>query len=122
MKHVYALVIKYAMTAIILELSLGSLTALIFGDVLVISLAVTIIAYIIGDLLILPATSNIVATLADAVLAFITIFAFNYYYGYAIISYSDAIISAVALGVGEWLFHSYVARAVFPDRDERKKI
>ncbi|MDP4089486.1 MAG: DUF2512 family protein [Bacillota bacterium] len=121
MKHIYSLVIKYVMTAIILELILGSLTALTFGDILLISLVVTIIAYLIGDLLILPATNNTVATLSDAVLAFITIFAFNYYYGYTIISYGDAIIAAVVLGVGEWLFHKYVAKVVFPDRDEGRK-
>lgn len=34
------------------------------------------------------------------------------------ISFADALVLAVVLGIGEWLFHKYVARNVFPDRQK----
>ncbi|WP_352419234.1 hypothetical protein [Proteiniborus sp.] len=34
------------------------------------------------------------------------------------ISFADALVSAVVLGIGEWVFHKYVVRNVFPDRQK----
>ncbi len=114
MKHIYALLIKYAMITVITWIALGMLTNLRFGDILYISAAVTIIAYIIGDLLILSAANNIVATLSDFVLALVVIYLFNFLWTTNQISFSDAFITALAIGVGEWFFHKYVANKVFP--------
>jgi Protein of unknown function (DUF2512). len=115
MKHVIAVIIKFVMASVILEIVLSFLTVLTFGQILMISLAVTAVSYIIGDLLVLSFSNNTVATLADALLAFAVIFLFNYRYGIGIISYTNAIIASVVLAVGEWFFHKYVSRAVFPN-------
>ncbi|WHH60039.1 DUF2512 family protein [Petroclostridium sp. X23] len=116
MKHINALLIKFMMIAVALEVILMLVTDLSFGAILYIALAVTLIAYVIGDLLILPASNNTVATIADAGLALVTIFMFNYVFRGAYISFADALLAAAVLGVGEWIFHKYVARAVFPER------
>jgi hypothetical protein len=116
MKHVKALLLKFVMIAVVLEIVLNMLTNLTFGDILYISAAVTILAYIIGDLLILPVTNNTVATVADAGLALATIYLFNFIWGISEISFIDALISAAVLGVGEWFFHKYVSSNVLPNR------
>ena len=119
MKHITALLIKFVMIALVLEIALNLLTNLTFGDILYIAAVITVLAYIIGDLFILPATNNTVATVADAGLAFVTIYAFNFVWGVRYISFLDALIAAAVLGLGEWFFHKYVASNVFPNRAEQ---
>lgn len=114
MKHIYALIIKYVMITVITGIILGGLTALTFGNILYISAAVTIVAYIIGDMLILSATNNTVATISDFVLALAVIYLFNFVWTPNPITFGDALITALVIGVGEWFFHKYVANKVFP--------
>jgi uncharacterized membrane protein YvlD (DUF360 family) len=120
MKHITALIIKFIMVAVILEIALNLMTALSFGEILWISLVVTVISYVIGDLIVLALTNNTVATLVDFGIALATIYLFNYMSGYEFISFTDALISAIVIGIGEWFFHKYVASVVFPDRKEKE--
>lgn len=118
MKHFTALLIKFVMVTLILEIILNMLTELTLTEILYISVAVTVLAYIIGDLLILPASNNIVATLADIGQALATIYMFNYLWGTRYISLYDALVSAVVIGVGEWFFHIYVKEQLIPSIKE----
>lgn len=120
MKHVYALLIKFIMVAVVLEIILGVMTDLAFTEILYVSVAVTVLAYVIGDLLILAASNNTVATLADAGLALFIIYMFNYIWPARTISFTDALVAAVVIGVGEWFFHKYVAKNVFPSESANK--
>lgn len=108
MRHITALLIKFVMVAIVLETVLNILTDLTFGDILYISGTVTILAYIIGDILILSMSNNTIATISDIGLALFTIYMFNYIWSIHMISYTDATIAALVLGVGELFFHKYV--------------
>lgn len=121
MKHVKALAIKFIMTAIVSEIVLYMSTELktYLYSILYIAAAVTIIAYIIiGDLLILPATNNTVATIADIGLALPTIYIFNFLWNVRTISFTNALICAVVIGVGEWFFHKYVSNNVLEKSKE----
>lgn len=113
MKHIVAFILKTGIVAIILEIVLGYWTALTFTQILMISLAVTFVAYIVGDILVLPATNNTIATLADIGLAFAVIYLFNFVYT-PHIRWMDALIAGFAVGVGEILFHRYMSRMVLP--------
>jgi hypothetical protein len=106
------------MIAVILEIVLRYLSMLSFNRVLFISLTVTIIAYLIGDLIILSVSNNIIATIVDIALAVITIYMFNYISGFGRISLSDSFWSALLIGIGEWFFHKYVAKSVFPEHNK----
>jgi hypothetical protein len=117
MKHVTALLIKFVMIAVALEIVLNLLTDLTFGDILYIAAAVTLLAYVIGDLFILRATNNTVAAIADAGLALAVIYAFNFFWNVRYISFIDALIAAAVLGVGEWFFHKYVENNVSTDKE-----
>ncbi len=107
------------MVAVVLELVLLSLTKLRFGDILFISLVVTVLAYLIGDILILRYTNNIAATIADIGISLLTIYLFNYAYIYITISFRAALVSSLVLGIGEFVFHKYVVRTMHWSEQER---
>ncbi|KHD36742.1 hypothetical protein NL50_09490 [Clostridium acetobutylicum] len=113
MKHALALIIKFVMVTIVLEVVLKLMTNLTFGDIVYVSAAVTIIAYIVGDLAILRVSNNFVATLSDIGLAFLIILMFNYSWYNVRISVIDALVAAVVVGIGEIFFHKYVENYVF---------
>ena len=112
MKHIVALIVKFIMVTIILQIVLNLMTALNFWEILLISLVVTALAYIIGDLIILPLTNNTIATVSDAGIALLTIYLFNFAANFAWISFISALVSAVIIGAGEWFFHKYVVGSV----------
>ncbi len=113
MKHVIALIAKFAMVAITLELVLGFLTALTISDILYISLPLTVIAYLIGDILILDKTNNTVATAADAGLAFGALLLVPLVIRGVYVPMLAAGLAAVALAAGEFLFHKYIRSVVY---------
>ncbi|ATW26696.1 DUF2512 family protein [Candidatus Formimonas warabiya] len=108
MKHLTAVLIKFGIIAIALEIVLNLLSDLTFGQILIVSVVVTVLAYLIGDLLILPMSNNTIATVADFGLALVTIYAFDWVYRNAEISFFDAALAALVLAAGEWFFHKLV--------------
>ncbi len=115
MRHISALIVKYVMTAVILEISLLLLSDVSFGGILFIALIVTVITYMIGDMLVLPATNNFVATIADIALSLVTIYLFNFIWDRNDIPFMTALIAGIALGFGEWFFHKIIDRSVDDD-------
>lgn len=116
MKHVVAFMVKYLMVGVLLEIVLIALTPLGIGQIALIAFAVTLVSYIVGDLLVLNFSNNTVATLIDLLITFGTIYFFNYRYGMGTLTYQDCAVATVVVGVGEWFFHRYMARSVFPSR------
>jgi uncharacterized membrane protein len=108
MRHVSSLLIKFIIVALVIAVVLNTLTTITLAETMLISAAVTIIAYIIGDLLILPTTNNTVATFADVGLSLLIIYMFNFIWNTIRISFIHALITAAVIGVGEWFFHKYV--------------
>lgn len=119
MKHVEALILKFIIVAVVLELVLMSLTNLTFGRILFISLIVTVLAYLIGDMLILPRSNNTVATICDFILALFTVLIFNYVYYNARITFWSALLSAAIIGVGEWFFHKYLVKRTIKEEEHK---
>ena len=115
MKHISALVVKFLMTAFILEVALLLLSDLSFGRILFLSLITTIISYLIGDMVLLPATNNAVATIADMILNTIIIYLFNFILNINDITFIAALISGILLGVGEFYFHKIIDRSIDED-------
>lgn len=126
MNHLKALVIKFVMIAAVLGIILAGIFDFAFTDTLVISLVLTLLAYVVGDLGIFQNAGaraeqdkrNIVATLSDVLLAAIVI----YFMGQSFSENSEsivaaAIVSAVVIGLGEWFFHKYIDRQVFTAAD-----
>ncbi|TWT00116.1 YndM family protein [Planomicrobium sp. CPCC 101079] len=139
MNHVKALVMKFIMIAIVLSIILTGIFDVEFSDTLLISLVLTVVAYVLGDLMIFRKTGdrnahdrtsnthtadhkkrNTMATIGDIVLSFLVIWLM----GEALFANTEdiiasSLISAVVIGAGEWFFHKYLDRNVFPEKDGR---
>ncbi len=116
-----ALIIKFIMVTAILWVILGLFYGVDFGEIITISVILTPIAYVVGDLLILRYFNNMIATIADFGLSFLTI----WFIGLAVINepisiVGASLISALAIGVGEWFYHYYVNNQVFKGEDVDK--
>ena len=135
MNHVKALVIKFLMIAIVLLIILTGIFDVEFGDTLLISAVLTLVAYALGDLMIFRKVGdrsdnngsnnnqsdhtkrNAIATISDIVVAFLVI----WLTGEVLLADTQdlmtaAIISAIVIGAGEWFFHKYLDRNVFPEK------
>ncbi|GAA0725004.1 DUF2512 family protein [Clostridium malenominatum] len=115
MKHVSALIIKFLIVAVVLEVVLGMMTNLSFISILYIAAVVTALAYILGDIILLDISNNLVTTISDMGLALVTIFMFNYWWKFRSIPFTAAFLSAILIGIGEWFFHEFVHRNVLPE-------
>lgn len=119
MEHVKALIIKFIMVTAVLWVILGLFFGVDFGEIITISVILTPLAYVIGDLLVLRYFNNMMATIADFGLSFITIWLI----GAAVINEpisvaTASLISALAISVGEWFYHSYVNAQVFDGQNK----
>ena len=137
MNHVKALIIKFVMIAAVLLIILTGIYDVEFGDTLLISVVLTLLAYVLGDLMIFRKTGdrsnhngandnnsdhtkrNAIATVADIVTSFLVIWLM----GEALFADTEdlmqaAIISALVIGAGEWFFHKYLDRNVFPEKHD----
>lgn len=67
----------------------------------------TLIAFFVGDQLILRSTNNAIATVADAVLAFVFLGAAAYTMNWDL-NAGEILIITLILGVAEWFIHRFV--------------
>ncbi|GGK23643.1 hypothetical protein GCM10010965_15560 [Caldalkalibacillus thermarum] len=118
MKHVWALLIKAAMVFVVLFIVLNWMNDYRVGPTVAFALLLTGLSYLIGDLAILPNANNIVATLADIGLNTFAIWIIGPFFFGAFVPFSTALLASVIIGVGEWFFHQYMERAVFPNREK----
>lgn len=129
MDHVKALVIKFVMIALVLGVVVTGIFDGEFEDTLLISLILTILAYVLGDLMIFRKAGNdhdrnsdqvkrnTIATISDFVLSFLVI----WLVGKSLFTddsdvLTAAVISALIIAVGEWFFHKYLDRHVFVEK------
>ncbi|MCJ1909301.1 YndM family protein [Planococcus ruber] len=130
MNHVKALAMKFVMIAAVLLIILTLFFDVPFGDTLWISLVLTLVAYVMGDLMIFRKAGdrsdqnkrNAIATVSDIVVAFLVIWLM----GEALVSndvniITPALISAIVIGGGEWFFHKYLDRSVFPEKQNHTR-
>lgn len=134
MNHLKALIIKFVMIAVVLLVILTGIYDVEFSDTLLISAVLTVVAYLLGDLMIFRKTGdrsnhnrtghdddhtkrNAMATVSDIILSFLVIWLM----GEVLFAETPdiiqaAIISALVIGAGEWFFHKYLDRNVFPEK------
>lgn len=124
MNHIKALVMKFIMIAVILTLVLTWIFGANFSDTLVISLVLTIVAYALGDLAIFRQGNryehgkrNTTATISDFVLSFLVIWLMGEWIVEDTVNMAAAaLVSAIVLALGEWFFHKYLDKRVFPEK------
>lgn len=100
--------VKLVLNGIILVPLLLWFTDASFLAILLASVILCIISYIVGDQMILRATNNTVATIADAILAFIYFWVISVSANWGL-SMTELILLVVALGAVEAVFHRMLA-------------
>ncbi|MBB6448521.1 ABC-type protease/lipase transport system fused ATPase/permease subunit [Geomicrobium halophilum] len=113
MDVIKALLLKLVIITVILSIVVGAFFGLPFTDVLILSVIYTGLSFL-GDMFILPRITNVTATIADFVLAWIGVYVLGYwlfgpYEGLWIVSLTAAFIIAI----GEYFFHRYMKKQVF---------
>ncbi|MCM3145891.1 DUF2512 family protein [Brevibacillus sp. MER 51] len=99
--------IKAAVNGIIVVTCLWWFANASWTSAILTALGLTIIAYLIGDQLILRATNNVTATIADAVIAGIYLWAVARWLNWPL-SFGELIITVALLGVAELVYHRYL--------------
>ncbi|WP_404452376.1 YndM family protein [Virgibacillus necropolis] len=121
MEHVKALGIKFIFTAIVVYSIFGIFYNASLGRLFWISLLVTGVSYVIGDLYILPRSGNILASIADLGLAFLSLWVLaNIIIEMSIPTVMASIMASVVIAFCESLFHAYMQEKVINTREETR--
>ncbi|WP_394232174.1 YndM family protein [Niallia oryzisoli] len=113
MKHLWALLIKFAAVGTVVLSIYGIFNADLFTLVMM-SLVTTLVAYFIGDLFVLRRMGNFAATLGDFVLSFGLLWVMSYLFIDANMNrLTSTFIAAFAIAVIEAVFHLYVKKHIF---------
>ncbi|MFP3392399.1 DUF2512 family protein [Brevibacillus sp. SIMBA_040] len=99
--------IKVIINGVIVVGSLLAFTNATWLSAIVTALGLTVIAYLIGDQLILRATNNVTATIADAVIAAVYLWAVASMLNWDL-SFGELFVTVVLLGVAELFYHRYL--------------
>ncbi|WP_164669313.1 YndM family protein [Virgibacillus doumboii] len=121
MNHLKIIGIKFIVIAIAVFSIFGILNNASLSNLFWISLLVTGIAYIIGDLFILRKTGNVIASLADFGLAFLSLWVLGSLFlveGMPVVTLS--LLSAFFIACSELLIHAYILNHLdFDHKDTR---
>lgn len=116
MNHIKVFGIKFAVITFTVLAIFGVFHRISIGTLLGISLLTTLVSYVIGDMLILRAFGNVIATVADFVLAFASLWMLAIWFigpgGYPIESMS--LLSAVLITCVEPFLHRYILQHIPP--------
>ena len=131
MQHVKALAIKFVMILAVLTFIHTIIFNGAFTDTLIISAVLTVAAYVLGDLMIFRKAGNdaspnndhykrnIIGTGSDLVVAFLIIWILGeLLFTNDMNIVGSAVISALIIGLGEWVFHIYLDKNVFPEKTQ----
>lgn len=110
--------VKVVMNGIILVPFLLWYTEATVLSGIVTSIVFSIIAYFIGDRLIFKASNNLVATVADAILAVVYLGVVSAFMNWSF-TWGKLLFTAVVLGIVELLYHSFLKR--FDSESELQK-
>lgn len=114
-------IVKFIMTLAILWVVLGWFFGVSFTNILITTIAVSIVGYI-ADLFILPRANNTVATIVDLVVTYAVVWIVGANaYAAPVALNAAAITSAIVIGIGEMFFHRYMANVINSDGGERDR-
>ncbi len=102
-------IVKLILNGIVVVPLLMYFAGATFMGSMVAALGLSVIAYFIGDQMILRRSNNLVATVADAGLAFVYLWLVANFTGWNLDA-TEMLIIVAALGLVEWFFHGYLQR------------
>lgn len=105
-----ALLFKLLMTFIITWLTIGFMAGNSLLWVFIVAVLITAINYLLGDLLILPKAGNLVAAIADGLLAAVIVYIMSVLISGFLTPVGTLITFAIILAIGEFFFHIYLLK------------
>lgn len=111
MRHLTALLIKWAYIEAVALVLLMPATGATFGQVTMVAIATTLLLYAAGHLLVLPALGNLPAVAGDLGLALLIVWAAPFYSGVQPGFGSALLVAAVIAGI-EYFYHQYLMQAM----------
>ncbi len=119
MKHMMALLVKFAAVGTVLFSILGAFEHVSLTRILLITIITTAVAYFVGDLLLLPRLGNMKALMADLGLSFVTVWVLSYMFiGPARFLTMATFFAALGITTAEILFHMFMKKFVFDQKRE----
>ena len=119
MDHLKALAIKFIITLIVLFSILGIFNNATISNILLISALVTGVSYIVGDIFILPRFGNLIASIADFGLTFLSVWLLGALLFTPEFGLVPATLFIAALTTcTEAVFHIYMQTKVLDNEDE----
>ena len=100
---------KWALNGVIVVIFLTYYADMSYLTAILAATVLTIIAYLIGDVYILPRTGDVVAAIADAVLALAYLMVAALIFDWQL-SFGEAAVIAAVLGFAEFFYHRFVLR------------
>ncbi|WP_170885505.1 DUF2512 family protein [Bacillus alkalicellulosilyticus] len=117
MKHITALVIKLVLVTLALLIVMTGFYHYPFGSSFGLAILISVFSYIVGDLGVLRISNNTIATLADLGLNTFIIWLIGPFLYFLPVTVTMAFFAALAICVGEWFLHKFVANMMF-ERDK----
>lgn len=102
------LIIKILINGFIVVSLFTLFTNATFWEATISATILSVIAYMVGDQIILRTSNNTIATIADAVLAFVYLWAVAYFMNWDL-SFGELVIITLILGVAEAVYHRFLA-------------
>lgn len=78
-----------------------------FSTAAITATMLTFVSYFVGDQFILRASNNAVATISDAVLAFVLLWIASYEMNWGL-NFTEMLVITLLLGLAEWFLHRYL--------------
>ncbi|MGE5405344.1 MAG: DUF2512 family protein [Acidobacteriota bacterium] len=103
-----ALLVKFLITVVLAGIAFAIINRNPWGWILLVAILATAINYLIGDLLVLPATSNIIASIADGVMGALLAYIVDLMTPKFNTTATSLIAFGVLVAVGEYFFHQYL--------------
>ncbi len=97
-------ILKAAINSIIVVSMLLWMSDATFMESLLTAVALTVIAWVVGDQIILRKTNNLVATIADAALAFLFLWVVSDFLDWTL-NFTELVMIVAVLGIAEFFFH-----------------
>lgn len=104
------LAIKFVMTFILAAVAFYFMVRNPWSWILAVSIVVTAVNYLIGDLVILPSYGNLVASIADGVMAGIVAYIVSLLFTTFDTTVAALIAFGVLIAIGEYLLHQYITK------------
>lgn len=102
-------IFKWALNGVIVVIFLTYYANMSYLTAALAATVLTIIAYLIGDVYILPRTGDVVAAIADAVLALVYLIVAAILFDWRL-NFGEAAVIAAVLGFAEYFYHRFVLR------------